>query len=228
MDPFRRRVIDLPAGGGHTFLHHAPLLAPLLPAEVATVELETGRGPARLRDFEAGRQCAELAAAQLGHRGARIGIAADRRPQWPPGLTGSITHTDGFAAAALGPTDRFQAIGIDVERTGSVGSELWPRIMRPSELAHLAGVPAQLRASMATVVFSAKEAFYKAQFEVVQQWLEFHDVTVGFASPTGASGTLTVMPAPGLRLFRDGRGPVTIRYAFDPERVATALVLPAA
>lgn len=199
------------------------LIAGLLPEGIVTVECGTA-ADTRQRSFEAGRRCAALAAAELGCDGSAIGVCADRRPHWPAGFTGSITHTDGFAAAAMAGTDRYAAIGIDVERTGRLTSDLWRRIMVRSELAWLRALPVSRQAIMATVVFSAKESFYKAQFELVQEWLEFHDVAVDF---TPGGETLAIVPDPARRLARRYPDPVPVRYAVEGTRVATAVAISA-
>lgn len=201
----------------------ARLLGPLLPDGIVTVE-STAAADTRQRTFEAGRRCAALAAARLGCDGSAIGVCADRRPLWPPGFTGSITHTAGYAAAAMGRKDRYAAIGIDVERTGQLTPDLWSRIMGRRELDAIRALPPARRAVMATVVFSAKEAFYKAQFELVRQWLEFHDVAVALAPETNI---LTIKPGVHLWISRLYPGPLPVRYAMDERRVATALALPA-
>jgi 4'-phosphopantetheinyl transferase EntD len=39
-------------------------------------------------------------------------------------------------------------------------------------------LPAERRGSMATVLFSAKESFYKAQYSLTRQWLDFKSAAV--------------------------------------------------
>ena len=39
-------------------------------------------------------------------------------------------------------------------------------------------------ALLAALIFSAKEAFYKAQYELTTQWLDFNDVTLDLAGYT--------------------------------------------
>jgi len=57
----------------------------------------------------------------------------DRRPQWPEEIVGSITHTAGFSAAAVGQRSRFAGIGIDAERVGSVTRDVWDQVLLPDE-----------------------------------------------------------------------------------------------
>src|ERR1700716_1803425 len=57
--------------------------------------------PNRQREFLAGRLCAAQALRCLGADSTHVGMAGDRAPVWPDGVVGSITHSGGFAAAAV-------------------------------------------------------------------------------------------------------------------------------
>lgn len=219
------------------------LLEALLPPGVATAEL-SGAGdpdlllgterlllehsaPGRAAQFAAGRLCARRAAAEFGIVDFPIGALSDRRPHWPQPLTGCITHTDGFAAAAVGDRRRFRAIGIDAERIGSVSRDLWSYLMRPEEIDWLESLPSPLRATVATLLFSAKEAFYKCQYEVTEQWLEFRDVALDFFGPNLDRNSFAVRPVGKVKLFEQGGGPAIVRFAFTRDLVLTATTLDA-
>lgn len=219
------------------------LLERLLPAGVATAactgagdpalllagerHLVERAGPARARELAAGRLCARRAAAQLGVVDCAIGARPDRRPEWPERLTGSITHTDGFSAAAVGDRRRFRAIGIDAERIGRVSREIWDQVLVPDEVDWLQALPTSAQAAAAALVFSAKEAFYKCQYEVTQQWLEFRDVAVDFVARNLEPNSFEVRPVGRVRLFDEGAGPAVVRFAFTCDLVLTAMTLPA-
>jgi 4'-phosphopantetheinyl transferase EntD len=128
----------------------------------------------RRRDFALGRACARAALAELGHGGAAIGKGENGAPLWPRGVTGSITHTQGYAAALVGESSRFAGIGIDAERTGGVTRDLWPRLFSPSEQQQLGTHANPLLA--ATFLFSAKEACYKAW--TLKEALPFREIEV--------------------------------------------------
>lgn len=117
-----------------------------------------GSAEKRRRDFALGRACAHTALAGLGHAEVMIAKGEDGAPLWPPGIAGSITHTQGYAAALVG--ESFAGIGIDAERVGGVGRDLWPRLFSAAEQESLHAHPDPLLA--ATLFFSAKEASYKA------------------------------------------------------------------
>ena len=170
------------------------LIESLCPAGVAAAELRTPGNPAllhpeeaqsiahaiakRAREFAAGRHCAHLALERLGVPPAPLRAAPDRRPLWPSGVVGSITHTQGFCAAAAARTERLIALGIDTELAGAVSAELRPSICTPGELAWLDTLPLTQQGSAATLIFCAKEAFYKCQYPDTFEWVSFKDVEV--------------------------------------------------
>jgi 4'-phosphopantetheinyl transferase EntD len=151
----------------------------LRPEEIRDSE---GFAPKRLREFAGGRVCARRALAELGHDGFALRRGADRRPIWPNGVVGSITHSSGYCAAAAAPARIFRAIGLDAERVG-VERGLWPQICLPAEINWLESLPEELRTTAATLIFSAKEAFYKCLCGAGGGWLEFHDVAVRIEGP---------------------------------------------
>lgn len=128
----------------------------------------------RRRDFALGRACARAALAELGHGDAVIAKGADGAPLWPPGLVGSITHTGGYAAALIGESRNFAGIGVDAEQAGGVTRDLWPRLFTAAEQEMLRTQADPLLA--ATLVFSAKEASYKAW--ALKGALDFREIEV--------------------------------------------------
>lgn len=118
--------------------------------------------PARLAEFAAGRAAARCAMAILGHPPVAIPMQPDRAPLWPPGLAGSISHSATACLAAILPAPAL--IGIDLEPATGLRADLWPEILRPEEQAYLRGRAGA--GPLATLIFSAKEAVYKAQYPV--------------------------------------------------------------
>jgi 4'-phosphopantetheinyl transferase EntD len=144
-------------------------VAPLAPEEEALVARAVER---RRRDFTAGRACARAALSALGFPPAALGARPERDPIWPDGVVGSITHTDGWVAAALAPAERFAGLGHDAEPEAPLDDDVIRIVCRPGE-------PREPHAAKA--VFCAKEAVYKAVFPSTREFLEFHDVEVRFA-----------------------------------------------
>ena len=151
----------------------------------------------RLWEFRAGRHCARHALARLGAdpEVLRNGLPADGRglPCWPVGFVGSITHTGRgqtrFAASVV--TSVARAVGLDAEQDVPLRGELRRRVLTPEEarLADGSYPSADERGRHALLVFSAKEAFFKAEFPLSGVHLGFHDVAIDFDEPIGAAGT---------------------------------------
>ena len=112
-------------------------------------------------------------------------------PEWPPGVVGSITHCAGLAAAAVGRADEWWALGIDAEPAVALESDVRDVVTTPVERSALAG-PLD-----ATLVFCAKEAFYKCWSALDGAVLEFHDVEVTFDGPSFVAIPAGGDPGPG-------------------------------
>jgi len=169
------------------------------PAEAQAVERAVA---SRVREFAAGRACARSAMVQLGRAPVAVPAGSDRAPDWPAGLVGSITHTKGYCASVVALASLYAGIGLDVERVGAVGSDLWPRLYTPWELAWLERQPVAMRDEAATLLFCAKEAFYKSQYPTTGRWLEFDDVEVELEVEARASAD---QPGVGTYTIRVGR-----------------------
>jgi 4'-phosphopantetheinyl transferase EntD len=146
--------------------------------------------PKRVSQFAAGRQCARLAMAQLGVPSQPLIAQPDRRPAWPAGVVGSISHCDGFACAVAARQSSLKSVGVDVEVAGAVEENLWPRILAEGERAWIDQHPAADRRIWATIFFSAKESFYKCQHPVTGHWLEFHGARITVRSAPGETGQI--------------------------------------
>jgi 4'-phosphopantetheinyl transferase EntD len=192
----------------------------LLQEELACV---VRAAPKRRGEFAAGRACAHAALAQLSVADVPLLVGADREPLWPAGITGSITHTSGFCAAVLASKGHIESLGIDAEIRTAVRRELWRQVITSDERAWLESLPEGQAGEMASVLFGAKEAFFKCQYPLTRQWLGFGDVSV---SIDGA--TFSIQPRKTAQLAHRFAAPWTGRFAIAEEFVLTAIALGAA
>ena len=156
-----------------------------------------------------------------------VEVGADRQPLWPEGLVGSITHTAGFCAAVAARRGVLRSVGIDTEIAGSVKTELWRGICTPAEIDWLRSLPQSEQPLAATLIFSAKEAFYKCQFGLTQQRLGFQDVSIEL--PWGGQrGAFAVLANRRLELERDAALPLRGQYLFHEQFVTAAVAVSAA
>lgn len=171
---------------------HAPLFRELLPPSIVLEESaperfgddlrELTEGEAALmaravakrrREYTAGRVLARRAAAKLGLGPIELLPMDDRSPGWPDGVVGSITHTRGHVAVALARAAAYRGVGLDVEQAEPLKHRLWDMICTEEDRAMLARHDEPERSRLAKIVFSAKEAAYKAQFAITEQFLGF-------------------------------------------------------
>jgi phosphopantetheine--protein transferase-like protein len=170
-------------------------------------------GDKRQRDFALGRLCAHAALAQLGFADTAIAQGGNGAPVWPEGIAGSITHTKGYAAALAGRTDMYLGIGVDAEWIGGVTENLYSRLFTATERAHLAMRNMAGRRRDATLLFSAKEAVYKAWNVLAGgERISFQEIDI-----TLNDGDFSAMLA---------AGPVTGRFITNGELAVTAVWLP--
>jgi 4'-phosphopantetheinyl transferase EntD len=193
--------------------------APLYAEELALVARAIDK---RQREFALGRACARRALAQLGIAPQPLLANPDRSVCWPDAAWGSITHTDGLCLAVAARREHLSGIGIDAEVRGRVSDKLWSQIASEREIAWFRGAAdAHAAAERATLLFSAKEAFYKAQFCVSRTFVGFHEAELAFDDES----TFRV------RLLRDVadafvRGSeFTGRYTLLPGHVVTGLAI---
>lgn len=197
----------------------------LLPAEA----VHLGRAvPKRVQEFAAGRLCARRALAEFGILDFPIKVADDRQPIWPTAFVGSITHTAGYGAAVVAESRHISALGLDSEIVGEVKSPLWASICTASEIAWLRSLPPSEQAAAATLIFSAKEAFYKCQYPLTRERLGFLDATVEVAMWPASSGTFDVHATRRIGFADHTVMPVEGRYLFHGKKLTAGIALPAA
>ncbi len=159
--------------------------------------------PQRIRSFVAGRLCAEEALRRLnasldGHVRsgeaeplapagasaipAAVGLGLHGEPLWPSmraqQVLGSITHSERWAVALVCPRDLIQGIGIDCEERMDAQAHAAARqvCFTPQEFKRFPELARDT--ALATVVYAAKEAFYKAIWPRVQRFVDFMEVEV--------------------------------------------------
>lgn len=193
----------------------------LLEAEQALVARAVEK---RRREFTGGRRCARRALAELGFPETPILSGAKREPLWPPGVVGSITHCQGYCAAAVARDTELSALGIDAEPHAPLPEGVLAAVSLPDERAWLARL-ADWDTHWDRFLFSAKESVYKAWFPLIGTWLGFEDarITVDPAERTFHADLLVPVPdvdGPPLTAF-------TGRFTINNGLVLTAVVLPA-
>jgi 4'-phosphopantetheinyl transferase EntD len=179
----------------------------LLPESVVAVEAfgdpetETGslypeeqplvaRAVAKRRlEFTAVRVCARRAMEKLGVPPQPVLTGERGAPRWPKGLAGSMTHCDGYRAAALVRTADLASLGIDAEEHGALPDGVFASISLPPERERHRVLGTERPAvHWDRLLFSAKESVYKAWFPLTHAWLDFSEADIDLV-PAPGDGT---------------------------------------
>ncbi|MGW2763450.1 4'-phosphopantetheinyl transferase family protein [Streptomyces sp. NPDC001275] len=204
-------------------------LTPLHPEEQAVVARAVDK---RRREFAGVRACARVAMEKLGVPPRPVLPGERGAPRWPEGLAGSMTHCEGYRAAALVRATDLASLGIDAEPHAPLPEGVLSTIALPAEERRLARLAAlHPGVHWDRLLFSAKESVYKAWFPLTGKWLEFDeaDVEVSTAAgpaPRGEFRARLLVPGP----LVDGRrlGHFEGRWTVSQGLVVTAVTVPRA
>ncbi len=132
----------------------------------------------RKAEFLAGRVLARTALLHVGSSSGDVAIGPHRQPIWPSGFTGAISHTDGTTVAMV--TARTDClIGVDIESilTEEAAKAVAEQVLTPREHAILIKDSRHYTRNL-TILFSAKEALYKALFPKVGRFFGFDSAEI--------------------------------------------------
>ena len=192
----------------------------LFPEEEAVIAQAVEK---RRKEFTAVRACAREAMMRAGAPVSPLVPSQGRAPRWPAGFVGSMTHCEGYCAATVGPRDQLLTVGIDAEPDESLPAGVLAAVSDSTERAWLADLPSQGPA-WDRMLFSAKEAVFKAWYSQTQRWLDFSDGRLRIHD----DGTFSVhLTGAGLTDQHFGWPKVEGRWAVIDRIIATAVALPA-
>ena len=134
----------------------------------------------RKEHYRSGRICAGEVLSKLGARGQPVlRDPQTREPLWPEGISGAITHSGNWAAAAAGKTSDVSGIGIDLEDLErQVDSRISRHVCIPEEQKWLQECGEDFLEQNLKIIFSAKESIFKAFFPYTRTYLHFHDARI--------------------------------------------------
>ena len=134
----------------------------------------------RKEHYRSGRICAGKVLSKLGTLGQPVlRDPQTREPLWPEGISGAITHSGNWAAAAAGKTADVLGIGIDLEDLErQVDSRISRHVCIPEEQKWLQECGEDFLEQNLKIIFSAKESIFKAFFPYTRTYLHFHDARI--------------------------------------------------
>ena len=133
--------------------------------------------------FALGRTAARDALLELGIPYAAIGRGPAGEPLWPAGIVGAISHSRDLAVAVVGRQTDYAGLGVDVEELARGPSRRAARLVcGPTEMEW---VNVEAGTERLTMLFSAKEAVFKALFPIERVWLGFADAELTWRADRG-------------------------------------------
>lgn len=141
--------------------------------------LSPGASWKRRHEFTLGRVAASFALKQLGFAPPPPVLkGGDGEPLWPQGIIGSISHCETWAIAVAAQQSISAAIGIDLERVSLGNEEIADSVCHRSEMGWAKeGDNCRERITM---IFSAKEAIFKAFFPICKRFINFKEVKLSW------------------------------------------------
>ena len=134
----------------------------------------------RRAEFTMGRIYAHWALSRFGLESEPILRNHEtREPCWPDSVRGSITHSAGFAAVAVGFKKEIKGVGIDLESYSRlVDFKIRRHVCVDSELEWLESLPNKQANRALRIIFSAKESIFKCIYPGTKTYLSFKDAAV--------------------------------------------------
>lgn len=159
--------------------------------------------------YSTGRYLAKRALAELGVPVESIPTHVSRRPVWPKGIVGSITHSRQYGIAIVCRCPGLAGVGVDLELAGRVTGDIAESVMTEAEREARHG---DWPPSAYTANFSAKEAVFKAVNPIVGLMVGFREVEIRWLTRERAFAATYIGPNRENAVIDGGRGAV---FALD-------------
>ncbi|WP_432113330.1 4'-phosphopantetheinyl transferase family protein [Streptomyces sp. S1] len=205
----------LPPGVASAEAYGDPPEALLFPTEEALVRRAS---EGRRREFTTVRLCARRALAELGVAPVPLLPGERGAPRWPERVVGSMTHCDGYRAAAVARrSPEVLSVGIDAEPHRALPPDVLEAVALPSELRRVEGLARRApHVHWDRLLFSAKESVYKAWFPLTRTRLGFDEADIALDLSGSFRAVLLRGPGPsefaGRWLVADGLLATAVTY----------------
>jgi 4'-phosphopantetheinyl transferase EntD len=149
--------------------------------------LVKGASDKRKKDFATGRFCARKALSHFNVMGVPILNDKSRKPLWPQGFVGSISHCPGLYGAAVAELGACRSLGFDMESLRRKVEEdyIMGIILHPDEQQERWDLPEKEAGLRTLTIFSIKECFFKCMFPLVGKYIGFKSVRCRLKENTG-------------------------------------------
>lgn len=133
----------------------------------------------RRSEFLAGRYCARLSLDQFGIYQKDLPIGKNRNPIWPTGVFGSISHSSTRAVCYTSCHAHIIRLGVDVENIieEKTAQKIKSQFASQSEIEIIDNILGN-KSELLSILFSAKESFFKAAYPSVQKYIGFDAISL--------------------------------------------------
>jgi 4'-phosphopantetheinyl transferase EntD len=135
----------------------------------------------RRDEYSSGRWLARELMAELDVPASPIPRGEHREPLWPAGVAGTITHAGEVVAASVARREHIRSVGLDLEVWTRMEEKLHRRVFTDRERTRFESLPREAPG----LLFSAKEAGYKATFPLAGRFISFQDAETEVDWDTG-------------------------------------------
>lgn len=177
-------------------------------------------GSKRLHGYSAGRAAAKEALSKLGVHDAPVLIGEKRKPVWPEGVCGSISHCKNQCIAVVATSNDVLGIGVDVEQLKPLNDGVQKLIMTTSELEHIQALDDSVE--WGCVLFSIKESLYKCLNPITGNWINFHQAEISLQPDLGEC---QISLDPTVHNEKTRGATMTGRFLCTPSHVYSAVTL---
>ena len=175
----------------------------------------------RKSEFLTGRRCARGALKKLGCAPKSILRDSSGVPLWPENYCGVISHARGYCCAIASKTESYRVLGLDLEMTNRLSKAAMQRVVHPAEEEFIKGC--QRKASL---LFSAKEAFYKMQYPEWRTPANFQDLVLEPVDIESGNLRVRMVGECFPESLREQVAFLRFRFQFFGDFVLTACLLP--
>ncbi|MFT4929647.1 MAG: enterobactin synthetase component D [Phenylobacterium sp.] len=180
--------------------------------------------PKRKAEFLAGRHCAKTLLAELGIHDFTIVPDKNRCPLWPPGIKGSISHSNTNALVML--TTRTDVLGVGIDIESVIKTKTMNDVKKSIIFDHEYDLLEQGDVSAETIfslLFSIKESFFKAGYPSTGRYFDFDAVRITELDFATHTFKLTLCEELNPKLTKGMR--FSGQFGFVGEQVVSLLVL---
>jgi 4'-phosphopantetheinyl transferase EntD len=126
----------------------------------------------RRDEFFLGRAACNSALKSIGIKNpGPVLKGSSNEPLWPKGIIGALSHCPGIAVCAVCHDDAFKGLGVDIEElAGDMPQDVIKLVCTNKEMEWVRGELYKMK-----MIFSAKEAAFKAFFPSVKMYMDFKD-----------------------------------------------------